>query len=163
MASLTLSALDEKLLRLADHNSPDEISRHLGGAISPARAAARIKELLKTRDWLSAAEQDEIVTWKMRQLLGSLEEAYFKGDLASAKIQLDFLKAIGDRLDKRRAATEDEKNALYMNQATIVFQAIKAMIDVAKLDSEARAALREALPEAVYVLQARNVGQEIEE
>lgn len=160
MGDLTLSQLDERLLLLSDSHSPEEISRELGNVISPARAAVRIKELLKARDWLSAAEQDEIVTWKMRRILQKLEGQYF--DEKNAAIQLSALKAIGERLDKRRAATEDEKNALYANQAQIMFDAIRAVTEIAKLDDEGRAAVREALPEAIYVLAARNVGREIE-
>ncbi|MDL5351205.1 hypothetical protein [Microbacterium sp. zg-YB36] len=101
---LARNELDAKILRLADHCSPEEISRELGGALSPARVAAHTKALLKSQDWLTDAEQDAIVTWKMRRILAKLEEQYM--DLDNAKAQLAALKLIGERLDKRRAATQ---------------------------------------------------------
>lgn len=103
MADLALNKLDAKILSMADHASPEEISLKLGGTISAAGIAARAKQLLTSRDWLTAAEQDELVTYKMRRILGELETKYL--DYDGAKVQLSLLRAIGERLDNRRAAT----------------------------------------------------------
>lgn len=167
---LARNELDAKILRLADHCSPSEISRELGGALSPARVAAHTKALLKSQDWLTEAEQDAIVTWKMRRILGDLEGRFL--DMENAKVQLQLLKAIGDRLDKRRAATDDEKNALYGNQAQLMYEAVQLAVGKAVLaiqhahpdvdEDVARQALKEALPEAVYIISSRNAGHEIE-
>lgn len=156
----SIGDLDERILRLADHMSPEEISRDIGGVLSPARVHNRIKDILKRRNWLDAIEQEELILWKMRRILGELEQRYLDND--NAKIQLTYLKSIKEMLAERRAATADEKNMLYANQAQIVFEAIRAMIEVAKIDPDARQALIGALPEAVYVLSSRNAGAEIE-
>lgn len=107
MTALEISRLDDKMLSMADSRSPKEISQALGGVITPTRVAARIKELLESRDWLTEAQQDQMVSMKMRKVLARLEENsqnFITDD--NAKVQLAYLKAIGDRLDKRRAATE---------------------------------------------------------
>lgn len=104
------------MLAMADSHSAEEISRELGGVITPTRVAARIKELLESRDWLTEAQQDTLVVMKMRKALTKLErnsEGYLTED--SAKVQLSFLKAIGERLDKRRAATEIDLNTYHVN------------------------------------------------
>mgnify|MGYP003135693562 CR=1 FL=1 len=165
------SKTDERMLLLADSHSPEEISRDLGGLVSPARVASHVKGLLKNRDWLEEAEQDQIVTWKMRRLLRKLEEQYT--DLNNVKVQLQLLKAIGERLDRRAALTEEQKSQLYANQAQIMFDAIRLAFSNALdelqarvpelTEEDARAALDRALPEAVYVISERNAGKEIEE
>lgn len=177
MTALEISRLDEKMLQLADTRSPKEISAALGGVITPARVATRIKELLETRDWLTDAQQDAQVVRRMRELLGKLERSFNATgdqiiDLDNAKVQLSILKAIGDRLDKRRAATDAELNALYENQASLMFEAIRHAvragfseirelhdgIDQADMDQ----AVRKALPEAVLVISEKNRGEGIE-
>lgn len=55
-----LSGLDKKLLELASRNmSPDEIGKELN--LKPARAAQRIREILRERDWLSLNEQEAML------------------------------------------------------------------------------------------------------
>ena len=61
-----LSVTDKRLLALARRNmSPDEISEELGGLISPARAAQRIREILRSHDWLSQEEQQGLLMLDM--------------------------------------------------------------------------------------------------
>lgn len=110
---MEISRLDDKMLAMADSRSPKEISDALGGVISPTRVASRIKELLESRDWLTEAQQDQMVSLKMRDLLAKLEGEFF--NLDNAKVQLMALKAIGDRLDKRRAATQVDLNTYHVN------------------------------------------------
>lgn len=104
MTAIEISRLDDKMLALADTRSVREISEALGGVITPTRVAARIDELLDTRDWLTEAKQDQLNVYKMRRVLSELEGQYL--DLDNAKVQLSYLKAIAERLDKRRAATD---------------------------------------------------------
>jgi transcription initiation factor IIE alpha subunit len=163
MAALAQNELDEKILLKADHMSPEEISRALGGVISPAKVAVRIKELIKSRNWLTDYEEEQVVLWKMKRIVGKLEEATHNHlDLDSAKVLINALKAIAERLDKRRAATQEELTSLHANQAQIMFEAIKVLIEKAAIDVAAQQELRKALPEAVYVISARNMGEAIE-
>lgn len=114
MANISnLSDLDERILSLADHASPEEISRELGGVVSPARIAARVKNILGSRDWLSLAEQEQVVLHKMRQLLERVEGQFF--DLDNASVQLRILKELGSRLDHRRSAITVDLNTYNEN------------------------------------------------
>lgn len=111
--------LDVKLLQLADSFSPEEIGERL--RLSPSAVAARITELLKMRDWLTAAQEDALITLRMKRILAQLEERYL--DLDNAMMQLRLLKEIGNRLDKRQAATSVDLNTLYDNQGRIMARA----------------------------------------
>lgn len=130
MTALEISRLDDKMLSMADSRSPKEISIALGGVITPSRVAARIKELLESRDWLTEAQQDQMVSLKMRELLGKLEEQFFTED--NAKVQLAYLKAIGERIDKRRAATQVDLNTYSANQARVMGRAIDITLSYVK-------------------------------
>lgn len=62
-----LSGLDSRLLDLASRGkSPDEIAEELG--ISSIRAAQRIKEILRRRDWLSSIERKALLHDKLVKL-----------------------------------------------------------------------------------------------
>lgn len=97
-------AIDVKLLGLADGNSPEEISQQLKGVVSPKAVATRITELLKARNWLTAAQLDQLITLKMIGILRKLEEKF--EDVQNLTLQLKILKELGTRLDKRAAATQ---------------------------------------------------------
>lgn len=113
MSDLTLSELDRKILRLSDHMSPEQISREIGGVLSPAKCRLRIEVLLDSQDWLTLARQDAVVTWKLRTILGDLESRFADND--SLKIQVSILDKIGKRLSSRRAATVDDLNSYSAN------------------------------------------------
>lgn len=100
------NAIDEQILRLADTCSPEEISLIIGGILSPARVAARTADLLKAQDWLTERQQEQLVLRNMRVILRRLSGPHM--DLDTAKVSLQYLKAIGDRLDKRAAANEQD-------------------------------------------------------
>lgn len=159
MATQVPNDLDTKMLSLADHMSPEAISRELGGVISPARVAVRVKELLTSSNWLTDYEQEQLVIDKMRKILRKLDERYL--DLDNAKVQLQLLRAVAERLDKRRSATQDELNSLHANHAQLLYECLQILIEKAALDEEARNSVRAALPEAVYVISARNMGDEV--
>lgn len=163
------SKMDEQMLLLADSHSPEQISRELNGALSPGKVAARVTAMLKDRDWLSLAQQDQLVTWKLRRILNKLENEFL--DLDNAKVQIELLKQIGARVEKRQKATDEELNRLYANQAQLMFAAIRLAFDMVVSDlrkqhpeieeQDARDALRRALPEAVYMISERNSGDAI--
>ena len=101
------NGLDEKLLRWADHMSPEQISEKLGGTLSPAKVRLRIEELVGTTFWLDDAKREQITLWKMHRLLERIENMIgAEFDLDNMKLQLATLKEIGNRLDKRRAALD---------------------------------------------------------
>lgn len=156
--------VDEKILSLAGAYSPTEISDMMAGRVSPEEVHDRGKALLK-RDWLTLAEEDQLVVRKLNKILIRLEGQYLNLDNASTQLKL--LKEIGARLDKRAAATTVDLTALYGNQAILMGQAIELALQktlgvLRKAhpeleESEIREALRLSLPEAAAEIQSRTV------
>lgn len=116
--------LDVKLLQLADSHSPEEIGERL--RLSPKAVAARITELLKMRDWLTAAQEDALITLKMKRILVQLEDRYL--DLDNAMMQLRLLKEIGNRLDKRQAATSVDLSTYNQNVGRVLGQVVDSSL-----------------------------------
>lgn len=162
--------IDEKILQLAGNHSPEEISAALGGTVSPAKVASHLQVLLKQKDWLTVQQQEQLLMHRLQRILAQLEDQYLTLD--SAKVILQYLKAIGDRWDKRAAATQINLESLYGNQARLMAQAIqlafeRALFELQKLhpevdESEVRLVLGEALPRAIEVIEARNEGDAVE-
>jgi hypothetical protein len=114
-AEVVLSQIDKTILRYCDSESAEEISRRLGGVITPERVAAQKTVLLTSRKWIDAAEQDELVLYRLRRILAAFEGQTLDND--NAMVQLRFLKEIGNRLDKRREATQVDLETYDLNVA----------------------------------------------
>lgn len=139
---LPANGLDLRMLALADSHSAEEISDMLGRTISPAKVALHIKTLLKSKNFLDDAEKDQLITIRMNNILLELEGRHM--DIDHAKARLATLKALGDRLDKRRAATTADLNMLYDNQGAIMGR----VVDIAM--SYIKGAFREEIDPALW-------------
>ena len=117
-----LSEIDQVLIRYADTLSAQSISYKINGILTPEQVMARIATLLEAPDRLTALQQDQLVTLKMRQLVVSLEEMTLTARLAEVLIRA--LESIGARLDKRVASTERELSSLYAFQGTVLLDAV---------------------------------------
>src|SRR3954471_10594880 len=129
--------VDDTILSLAASHSPEEISEALAGRVPPATIAAHTQTLLKSKNWLTATQEDRLVTIRLNNMLADLERRGW--DLDSVKVRLSILKEIGNRLDKRTAATDEDLNKLYGNQGRIMAQAFDLALSFMK------GALREAV------------------
>lgn len=151
--SVKLSEMDQVIVRYADTLSPAQISVKLEGALTPEQVMVRTGQLLNADDWLTAAQQDQLVTLKMRQLVVELESQ--PRTTRNAEVLIRALEAVGGRLDKRAAATERDLSTLYAFQGAVMLDAIqKALehmrdalaktgkIDAAEWDAHLTAALR---------------------
>lgn len=98
---------------MADRMSFEEMSNELGGVIKPAAIAAKLSDLLKAPDWMSAAQEDRLLTIRLSQILATLEERF--QDVENMTLQLKLLKELGNRLDKRQAATQVDLNSWNQN------------------------------------------------
>ena len=103
------SALDERLLRLA-RRSPVEIAAETG--LEPAVVAARVAELLDSRDWLSDRQEERLLIVEASLLkdraveaLDGLEGSEFA---QVANVVLRSLKLVADRLDSRRKLVDSD-------------------------------------------------------
>lgn len=119
---LKLSDVDQVLVRYADTLTPQAISFKLDGLLTPEQVMARITQLVDTPDWLSGAQQDNLVTMKMRQLIVELEE--MPRTVRNAEVLIRALESLGNRLDKRVAATQKDLSQLYAFQGTVMLEAI---------------------------------------
>ena len=119
---MKLSEVDQVLVRYADTLSPQAISFKIGGILTPEQVMSRIAQLLETTDWLTAAQQDALVTMKMRQLIVELEE--MKLSPRVAEIMIRALESLGARLEKRQVATEKDLSTLYAFQGVVMLDAI---------------------------------------
>ena len=121
--SLKLSDVDSVIVRYADSLTPSQISFKLEGLLSPEQVIARLGQLLDSTDWLSTAQQDQLITLKMRQLVVELEE--MPRTARNAEILIRALEAVGTRLEKRSQATERDLSQLYAFQGAVMLDAIE--------------------------------------
>lgn len=119
---MKLSEVDAVLIQYGDSLSPAALSYKLDGALTPEQCAARLAQLLDAPDWLTAAQQDQLVTLKMRQLIAKLEEMTLTARVA--EVIVNALKALGERLDRRAAATEKDLRTLYSFQGQVMLDAV---------------------------------------
>lgn len=144
--------IDDTILRYADSMSPEEISLLLGGIVSPATIAARTQSLLQAKDWLTEAQEDQLITLRMKQLVNDISTSPQYRDYKYMDILLRTLQVLSERIDKRRSATAIDLNTLYGNQGQIMMKAFDLalahmrgrfadQIQVEAWDSEVREAL----------------------
>lgn len=136
------NAVDHRLLANADRMSPEELSKLIGGIIPPQNIAAHVKSLLKERNWLEDAELDNLITYKLQRALSHLESQY--KDLDNMKVQLGFIRELGTRLDKRRAATTVDLDTLYGNNGRLMAQVFDMVL------AHMRGALGDLIPLDVW-------------
>lgn len=154
-----LSEIDQTLIRYGDTESAEALSFRIKGLLSPAQCAARLTILLDTPDWLTAAQQDQLVTQKMRMLVVKLEEMMV--DTPNARIAEVLgaqLERIGTRLDKRSEATEKDLTTLYAFQGSVLLEAVTISLNHMKTaltggDEIAEAAWDAALESAIRLAQ----------
>lgn len=141
-----LSRIDQTVLRYAAYLSPNEISEKMGGTIPAARISALTKELLASRDWLTLAEREVMLILRLESILADLEDTRANGDLnfENAKTQLGYLKELGNRFDKRRAAVQVDLETYDMNVAREMTRAYELALGYMK------GALREQIDEDLW-------------
>lgn len=126
--------------------------------MTPVQVAAHVKRLLADKDWLSEAEQDNLITLKLQGILTKLEAKL--EDYDNLGLQLKLLKEIGNRLDKRRSATQVDLTTYHANvgrEMGRIFDlalshmkgALSHAVDPDEWDDAAAAALQHAQTEAM--------------
>jgi len=128
------AALDTLLLNeAASGKSPNEISAATGGAVSPERAAARIKELLASRaDYLSVREQQALVMHDLQNakaLLWEKIDGWGKDGVEAFGPLIRLLKIIGDRVDALAKEGDDKAALITAAQARGFIKALEIVYD----------------------------------
>lgn len=121
MSSVERSSLDAKLLSLA-RRSPVEIAELTG--LDAGFVAARISELLESRDWLSDRQQERLLLEEVAELKDLVMDALRSSAdssefVATASVALRTLKLIGERLDSRRKLVESDLEEITASQARL--------------------------------------------
>lgn len=135
--------IDDVLIELsAAGYSRAEISRRLGGALTPERVHDRINELLEAPDWLTDVQQERALLQLVRINLMELRTNIRKdhGDyLDGMKLQLAYIDRIFERYTKRAEATQEQLNTYNTN----VGRVLGRVVDIAL--SYMRGALRDEI------------------
>lgn len=100
-------SVDDQLIELAAMEiSAEEISRRLGGAITPARVRQRVSDLLTAGDWLTDVQKERALIRILHMNLMAMRGEELNAD--NAKLQLQYANVLLDRLDKRQAVTSQQ-------------------------------------------------------
>jgi hypothetical protein len=148
---MKITEIDEALIRYADLMSAADISFKIGGILNPQQVLARIAVLCDAPDYLTAVQQDQLVTQKMRIIIGELMDRP-RTD-RNAEVLINALEKLGARLDKRQKATEEDLSQLYAFQGSVLVNAMEQYdkymqaalgIDALTWNAHKEAALRHA-------------------
>lgn len=171
-----LSLLDKRLLKMASQGyTPEGMSDALRGVLTPAKAAQRVREILKSYDWLSIVERralilmdmielKEILLDRVRREGGVVEDrdgrvAYSFGDprwaANLAKVLSEMNKLISDesgRVEADRAAIRREHAQIMVRAIEQGFMHLLRLLQASypEIDEQhARYALEDSLPIAI--------------
>jgi hypothetical protein len=115
------SAMDSKLLSLA-RKSPAEIAELTG--LDAKFVAARVSELLESRDWLSDRQQERLLLEEVAELkdlaFDAVRSSADAGEFAAtANVALRTLKLVSERIDARRKLVDADINEITAAQARV--------------------------------------------
>jgi hypothetical protein len=119
---LRLSEVDQVLIRYGDTMSLNALSLKVEGLLTPEQCGARLTQLLDTPDWMTAAQQDQLITQKMRLVIVELEE--MSRTTRNAEVLIGALEKLGARLERRTSATERDLSTLYAFQGVVLLEAV---------------------------------------
>lgn len=165
-----LGPVDKLLLRGASsHKSPEELSRLTAGRVSPAAAAQRVIDILKSRDWLSQVQQKQLLIEDLMmvkdKLMREVIDLNMTKDNSGTLVRV--LKEIGDRLDKDKLDLNAALTQIRKAHAEMMLAAIRVAFERSALELEKRypevskgeihEVFRAALPEAAREIEAHVV------
>lgn len=122
----TTSAQDRALLEamVLGKRSGDDLSRAVGGLLTPEEAVLRAHTILNGHDVLGVVQEFQLLLWKTRQLVEKAEDAYEGGNENALRLVLDTLKFIFAQLEKRESALKEVEVKINAAYAEIMLEAI---------------------------------------
>ena len=166
-----LGPIDKVLLRGASAGkSPNEISELTSGIVKPAQAAARIVEILDSRDWLSEAHKKSLLLDDLFALKDKLfTQTVDFGNLDAAKPLISVLGQIDKTLAANKFDLEKEMTEIKSAHARLMLSAISLALERSFLELEkrypeiAKAELLEvfhaAMPDVVKEIEGRVIAE----
>lgn len=131
-----LSIDDQLIMGAARDMSPEDISREIGGILTPARVMVRTRELLKSPGWLERAQREQALLIVLRNRVYELQKS---SELDSIKLQASIIKDLLGQLDKQYSRTENDLSTYNSN----VGATIGRVLDIAM--SYMKGSLREKI------------------
>lgn len=112
-----LSIDDQLIMGAANGLSPEDISRSIGGILTPARVMVRTRELLKAGDWLEDKEQEQALLIVLRNRVAELQNSK---DLDSIKVQTSIIKELLAQIEKRSKSNAADLNTYSRNVGAVL-------------------------------------------
>lgn len=112
-----LSIDDQLIMGAARDLSAEEMSREIGGILSPARVMVRTRELLRSGNWLEEKEKEQALLLVLRNRVYELQTAK---DLDSIKVQASIIKELLGQLDKRSKSNEHDLTTYSRNVGAVL-------------------------------------------
>lgn len=137
---LPQSKLDSRLIRgAAKRMSPEELSEYVNGQLTPAQCVVRIKDYLKSIDFLTEVEQRKFYLLQAAEFLESMRsDVMDMGDSKARTTYLGTLKLLVDSSAKTIESLDDVVNTLSARHAQFFTDAIIAAVGAARAEYEAR-------------------------
>jgi len=156
--------LDRKLLRAAsDGLSPAEMSKVVGGIVTPEQAAQRVRDLLESRNWSTWFEQKQLLLESINEIIDTMRKWVDAGSIDHIKTTLQALKMKQDMLTKERVDPAEAAQIIREGQARILLSAIQqAMLDAADTLAKRYPAIEQAEVREVFMLALPGAVQTIE-
>ena len=127
--TVTNSSIEDKMLAYAASHSPAEISRLLGGVVTPEEVASRTVRLLHDRDWLSLAQKRQLAYIEMQEIVASFRDWARDGSKDAAEIVLRGTQQIMKFLDKDQASLSEMQVTITAAYAARMGEAISLALD----------------------------------
>lgn len=122
VANRPVNKVDDTILRYADSRSPEEISMLLKGVITPKAVAARTQTLLQTRNWLTLAQEEQLLLLKMHDVLHDIENKYQDDKMLTLRIKA--LKEIGVVIERRKKTLDVDLTTYSQNVGRVLGQVV---------------------------------------
>jgi hypothetical protein len=142
-----LGPIDKTILRLAaQRKSADEISREIGGILTPAECANRINQILESRDWLSVLDQKRLILEDAAFLLEKLHKQIEDADYITKDDANTYRTALKDMLAMiDNVTSKDEAQMMRISEAHahVMAQAIRLAFERALFELQKEANIDE--------------------
>lgn len=161
--------LDRKLLRAAaDGLSPREMSRAVGGVVTPEQALQRINDLLDSRDYLTNIKAQALVIEDINDLLSTAREYAKAGSHQHLAAATRLLKIKLDQLNQTTISPQDAARIIREGHGRIMLEAINLAFQFVSAELERRRPelppgevheiFVESMPRAIEAIESRVEG-----
>lgn len=159
MPEMEPSAIDQKIMRLATHRSPAEISEALNGVVTPEEVRNRLQTLTQDRNWLSLLQRQWLILENLSELTYTYNKYALDGHIKSADLVLRGLSEMRKMVEGMQTSLEGKMAEITDAQAIKMGNAITQALTVVILglgadNKRANELMLEAMPVAMKEIEA---------